>query len=84
MVPECASAWRCPRCRKTKTFLPVFPNVNLVAIVEVVVKSSVPRKAISGAHLIIEDHTSFRQSLTLDGESGFEVMAQKGVLAKRL
>jgi hypothetical protein len=48
------------------------------------VKSSVPRKAISGAHLIIEDHTSFRQSLTLDGESGFEVMAQKGVLAKRL
>src|ERR671910_1890133 len=55
MVPECASAWRCPRSRKTKTtktVLPVFPNANPVAIVEVAVKCSVPRKAISGAHLI--------------------------------
>jgi hypothetical protein len=31
--------------------------------------------------LFIEDHGSFRQRLTLDGESGLEVMAQKGVLA---
>jgi hypothetical protein len=31
--------------------------------------------------LFIDDHASFRQRLTLDGESGFEVMAQKGVLA---
>jgi len=31
--------------------------------------------------LFIEDHTAFRRSLRLDGEPGFEVMAQKGVLA---